>query len=198
MGIKMTKMSNSRGLCVDMSSGLVVILASAFGLPVSSTQTVTGAIVGVGLFDGAAWVNWKILAKIFLGWVLTLVVTASSAAVVTAWAVYAPSRGAVEARAAAIASINASTLAFADLLKRGAGAGAAGGGGCPAVGRDVLGQWAVEIKVNLTRRLRAPQWSVDAALGALNFSCQRGYIAAGLLRPDEAPAPLPDPSQMPP
>jgi solute carrier family 20 (sodium-dependent phosphate transporter) len=39
------------------------------GLPVSTTQIMTGAVLAIGLFEGAKGVNWRMFAKIFLGWV---------------------------------------------------------------------------------------------------------------------------------
>ena len=58
---------------MELGAAITVLLASQLALPVSTTQCITGAAVGVALmnFDAAA-VNWKQLAYIFCGWVLTL------------------------------------------------------------------------------------------------------------------------------
>lgn len=66
-------MSPTRGFSVELGAAITVLLASRLGLPVSTTQCLTGATMGVALmnYDLGA-VNWKQLAYIFMGWVLTL------------------------------------------------------------------------------------------------------------------------------
>lgn len=73
LGNKITQMSPTRGFSVELGAAITVLLASRLGLPVSTTQCLTGASMGVALmnFDLGA-VNWKQLAWIFSGWVLTL------------------------------------------------------------------------------------------------------------------------------
>ncbi|EPS45951.1 hypothetical protein H072_8 [Dactylellina haptotyla CBS 200.50] len=73
LGNKITQMSPTRGFSVELGAATTVLLASQLGLPISTTQTLAGATVGVALmnFDVGA-VNWKQLGWIFLGWVLTL------------------------------------------------------------------------------------------------------------------------------
>ena len=66
-------MSPTRGFSVELGAAITVMLASRLGLPVSTTQCLTGASMGVALmnYDLGA-VNWKQLGFIFGGWVLTL------------------------------------------------------------------------------------------------------------------------------
>lgn len=73
LGNKITQMSPTRGFSVELGAAITVLLASRLGLPVSTTQCLTGASLGVALmnYDLGA-VNWKQLAFIFCGWVLTL------------------------------------------------------------------------------------------------------------------------------
>ncbi|KAL8682507.1 MAG: hypothetical protein Q9186_001454 [Xanthomendoza sp. 1 TL-2023] len=73
MGNRITQMSPSRGFCTELGAAITVLLASRLGLPVSTTQCLTGATVGVALmnFDIRA-VNWKQIGFIFSGWLLTL------------------------------------------------------------------------------------------------------------------------------
>ncbi len=73
LGNRITRVSPIRGFSVELGAAITVLLASQLALPVSTTQCLTGALVGVALmnFDAAA-VNWKQLAYIFCGWVLTL------------------------------------------------------------------------------------------------------------------------------
>ncbi|KAL9601239.1 MAG: hypothetical protein Q9219_002644 [cf. Caloplaca sp. 3 TL-2023] len=73
LGNRITQMSPSRGFSMELGAATTVLLASRLGLPVSTTQCLTGATVGVALmnFDVKA-VNWKQVLFIFSGWVLTL------------------------------------------------------------------------------------------------------------------------------
>ena len=73
LGNKITQMSPTRGFSIELGAAITVLLASRLGLPVSTTQCLTGAAVGVALmnYDLGA-VNWRQVAFIFMGWVLTL------------------------------------------------------------------------------------------------------------------------------
>jgi PiT family inorganic phosphate transporter len=73
LGNRITQMSPTRGFAVEPGAAITVLIASRLGLPVSTTQTLTGAVVGVALmnYDLGA-VNWRQLAFIFSGWVMTL------------------------------------------------------------------------------------------------------------------------------
>ncbi|KAK9897722.1 sodium:inorganic phosphate symporter [Cystobasidium minutum MCA 4210] len=73
LGNKITYHSPSRGSSMELAAAITVILASQYGLPVSTTMCITGATVGVGLCQGnLKAVNWKAVGWIFLGWVLTI------------------------------------------------------------------------------------------------------------------------------
>ncbi|KAH9254892.1 hypothetical protein BASA81_007142 [Batrachochytrium salamandrivorans] len=69
MGVKMVKITPSRGFSAELSTALVIVLGSYLSLPLSSTQVAVGSIVGVGLVEGRAKksVNWKLLARVFTG-----------------------------------------------------------------------------------------------------------------------------------
>ncbi|KAF2685249.1 phosphate-repressible phosphate permease-like protein [Lentithecium fluviatile CBS 122367] len=73
LGNKITQMSPTRGFSIELGAAITVLLASRLGLPVSTTQCLTGSALGVALmnYDLGA-VNWRQLAFIFMGWVLTL------------------------------------------------------------------------------------------------------------------------------
>ncbi|KAL8948597.1 MAG: hypothetical protein Q9222_005224 [Ikaeria aurantiellina] len=73
LGNRITQMSPSRGYSMELGAAITVLLASRLGLPVSTTQCLTGATVGVALmnFDIKA-VNWRQVLFIFSGWILTL------------------------------------------------------------------------------------------------------------------------------
>ncbi|KAG4414771.1 hypothetical protein IFR04_012084 [Cadophora malorum] len=73
LGNKITKHTPTRGYSMELAAAITVLLASRLGLPVSTTQCITGAIIGVALTNGdLKSINWKQLGKIFLGWVLTV------------------------------------------------------------------------------------------------------------------------------
>eukprot|EP00898_Chlorokybus_atmophyticus_P000453 jgi/Chlat1/1408/Chrsp12S00101 len=92
LGVRTSKLSNSRGFCVELSTATAVVLASRYGLPISTTQTITGAIIAIGLFEGLKGLNYRVLFRIFFGWVLTLIIAALVAGVLAAWGAYAPNK----------------------------------------------------------------------------------------------------------
>ncbi|KAJ6439463.1 dimethylaniline monooxygenase [Purpureocillium lavendulum] len=73
LGNRVTLMSPSRGFSMELGSVITVIVATRLELPVSTTQCITGAIVGVGLCNGD-WraINWRMVAWIYLGWFITV------------------------------------------------------------------------------------------------------------------------------
>ncbi len=93
LGVKMTRLTNSRGYCIELAAALVVILGSFGGLPLSSTQVLVGAVTGVGMLEGKRGFNWLLLVKFFAGWVATIVIAGLTSAAFTAQGVYAPNRG---------------------------------------------------------------------------------------------------------
>jgi PiT family inorganic phosphate transporter len=85
-------MSPTRGFSIELGAAITVLLASRLGLPVSTTQCLTGAAVGVALmnYDLGA-VNWKQVAFIFMGWVITLPVAGLISGLLCLMALNAPS-----------------------------------------------------------------------------------------------------------
>lgn len=78
VGERITKMNNSRGFAVAFGSATTVLMASNLGLPVSTTHAAVGSVVGVGLARGFAAVDFRVLGKIVLYWVLTIPIAAVS------------------------------------------------------------------------------------------------------------------------
>lgn len=72
LAVKSAKLTNSRGFCVELSAAMTVVLASRFGLPVSTTMVACGAIMTVGLMEGSQGINWRLAVRIFCGWVSSL------------------------------------------------------------------------------------------------------------------------------
>ncbi len=72
MGMKITKLKPIEGFCAETSSAFTLFLATALGIPVSTTHTITGAIVGVGFFHGASAVRWGVARRIVWAWIFTI------------------------------------------------------------------------------------------------------------------------------
>ena len=80
VAFKITDLTNTRGFSVDFGVATTVLMASKMGLPVSTTHTAIGAVVGVGLAGGLAGVDLRVLRKIAVSWVITLPVAAGTSA----------------------------------------------------------------------------------------------------------------------
>lgn len=76
MGHSITLLSNSKGFSVDFSTATTIILASVFGMPISSTHAATGAVIGVGLDKGLKGLNLRLLFTIFVTWLMTVPISA--------------------------------------------------------------------------------------------------------------------------
>lgn len=76
MGQRITKIKPFEGVCAETSGALTLYAATAFGIPVSTTHTITGAIMGVGATKRLSAVRWGVSRRIFIAWVLTIPVSA--------------------------------------------------------------------------------------------------------------------------
>ena len=76
MGQKITKLKPFEGFCAETSGALTLFGATNFGIPVSTTHVITGAIIGVGARKGASAVKWGVTKKIFWAWILTIPISA--------------------------------------------------------------------------------------------------------------------------
>ena len=83
MGNRITKLNQARGFCANSGGAVTLFLATAFGIPVSTTHTITGAIAGVGSTRGARRVRWGVAGGIVWAWILTIPCSAAMASV--AW-----------------------------------------------------------------------------------------------------------------
>lgn len=81
MGTRITKLRPFGGVCAETGGAVAVFLASAWGIPVSTTHTITGAIVGVGAAQRLSAVRWGVATRIVWAWVLTIPMAASTAAI---------------------------------------------------------------------------------------------------------------------
>jgi PiT family inorganic phosphate transporter len=83
MGNRITKLNQARGFCANSGGAITLFLATALGVPVSTTHTITGAIAGVGSTRGARRVRWGVAGGIVWAWILTIPCSAAMAAL--AW-----------------------------------------------------------------------------------------------------------------
>lgn len=84
VGSKVTRLSPMRGFCAEAGGAMTLFLATAFGIPVSTTHTITGAIIGVGAARRTSAVRWNVAQGIVAAWVLTLPAAACISAAVYA------------------------------------------------------------------------------------------------------------------
>jgi PiT family inorganic phosphate transporter len=76
MGQRLTKLKPVGGFCAETGGALTLFLASAIGVPVSTTHTITGSIIGVGAARKVSAVRWNIASGIVYAWIITLPATA--------------------------------------------------------------------------------------------------------------------------
>ncbi len=81
MGQKITKLKPVGGFCAETGGALTLFLATALGIPVSTTHTITGAIVGVGATRRASAVRWGVAGNIVWAWIFTIPASAFVAAI---------------------------------------------------------------------------------------------------------------------
>jgi len=80
MGTRITRLRPFGGFCAETAGGITVLLASSLGVPVSTTHTITGAIVGVGAAQRLSAVRWGVAKRIVWAWILTMPMSAAIAA----------------------------------------------------------------------------------------------------------------------
>jgi PiT family inorganic phosphate transporter len=78
VGSRITSLTNTRGFSVDFGAATTVLIASKLGLPVSTSHTVVGAVIGVGLARGLEAVDLSVIKKIVVSWLLTLPIAAGT------------------------------------------------------------------------------------------------------------------------
>ena len=78
---RITKLKPVGGFCAETGGALTLFIATGLGIPVSSTHTITGAIVGVGSTQRASAVRWGVAGNIVWAWIFTIPASAFVAAV---------------------------------------------------------------------------------------------------------------------
>jgi inorganic phosphate transporter, PiT family len=72
MGSRITRLHPVQGFCAEAGGAITLFLATYFGIPVSTTHTITGAIIGVGAARKTAAVRWNVASDVILAWIVTL------------------------------------------------------------------------------------------------------------------------------
>eukprot|EP00741_Cyanophora_paradoxa_P004705 tig00000826_g4567.t1 len=96
LGNHLTKLSPSRGFCIELGAAVTVVFASSQGWPISTTHCAVGATTGVGtvaarsLRSAGRTVNWRLFGKTFFGWVITLPCAGLVAGLAFAYIAYTP------------------------------------------------------------------------------------------------------------
>jgi len=80
MGSRITRLHPVQGFCAETGGAMTLFLATYFGVPVSTTHTITGAIVGVGAARKTAAVRWNVASDVVVAWIITLPAAALFAA----------------------------------------------------------------------------------------------------------------------
>jgi len=80
MGMKITRLKPIGGFCAETGGAMTLFLATALGIPVSTTHTITGAIIGVGAVRKLSAVRWGVAKNIVWAWIFTIPMSALVAA----------------------------------------------------------------------------------------------------------------------
>lgn len=72
VGSGITDLTPSRGFCAELAASTTVVLASGTGIPISTTHTLVGAVLGVGFARGISALNLRVIGSIFMSWIITL------------------------------------------------------------------------------------------------------------------------------
>jgi PiT family inorganic phosphate transporter len=81
MGSKITRLTPMQGFCAETGGAITLFLATGLGVPVSTTHTITGAIIGVGAARRVSAVRWNIAKDIVVAWLITMPMAAVISAV---------------------------------------------------------------------------------------------------------------------
>ncbi|HEX4534281.1 MAG TPA: inorganic phosphate transporter, partial [Rhizomicrobium sp.] len=81
MGSRITRLAPVQGVCAETAGSITLFLATYLGIPVSTTHTITGAIVGVGAARRTSAVRWNVAKDIVIAWVITMPAAAAVGAV---------------------------------------------------------------------------------------------------------------------
>jgi PiT family inorganic phosphate transporter len=86
MGSRITRLTPFQGFCAETGGAITLFTATELGIPVSTTHTITGCIIGVGAARRVSSVRWNVANNIVFAWIVTIPATAFIAALVYALA----------------------------------------------------------------------------------------------------------------
>jgi phosphate/sulfate permease len=72
VGKRITELTPSRGFCAEFAAALTILIASVYKLPISTTHTLVGAVLGVGLARGIGALNLNTIRDIIASWIITI------------------------------------------------------------------------------------------------------------------------------
>jgi PiT family inorganic phosphate transporter len=72
VGEKITQLTPSRGFAAELAAATTIVIASGTGMPISTTHTLVGAVLGVGMARGIEAIDLRVVGRIFLSWVVTI------------------------------------------------------------------------------------------------------------------------------
>jgi PiT family inorganic phosphate transporter len=81
MGSRITKLSQHQGFSASLAGSIVIFGASALGIPVSTTHTITGSIIGAGTARRASAVRWGVAQNVIIAWFITIPASAAVGAI---------------------------------------------------------------------------------------------------------------------
>ncbi|CAM9594103.1 unnamed protein product [Sphacelaria rigidula] len=90
IGVKIAKITPSRGFAIELGSAMMVIVGSRLEIPLSTTHCQVGSTTAVALLEGVGGVNYTVLGKTVLGWIFTIVICALTCAFIFSLGAYAP------------------------------------------------------------------------------------------------------------
>jgi PiT family inorganic phosphate transporter len=77
MGSRITKLSQHQGFSASLAGSIVVFTATRLGIPVSTTHTITGAVIGAGTARRASAVRWGVAQSVVVAWIITIPASAA-------------------------------------------------------------------------------------------------------------------------
>lgn len=90
IGVKIAKITPSRGFSIELGAAMMIIIGSRLEMPLSTTHCQVGATAAVALLEGTGGLNGVVLLKAIIGWIITIIVCALTAALIFAQGAYAP------------------------------------------------------------------------------------------------------------
>lgn len=94
IGVKLCCITPSRGFSIELGSATIIIIGSRLGIPLSTTHCQVGATIGVAALEDhkkCSGINWKIAYKVFLGWIITLLIVGGTTALLVLQGINSPS-----------------------------------------------------------------------------------------------------------